>query len=159
MGDLLGDFGDDSQVPRTDPPTQSGSALDAMLGGSDDEDLFAPPAPLQEAAPAQAPSALIAWQRQKDEELREKDNQDAEKSEALKNQARDSLTKFNNTVSEAQGNRATHNRELDEQKRADLEGVAGNQWEKVVKFVDFNRSDLHEKDVSKFKTLLLQLKH
>jgi hypothetical protein len=40
-----------------------------------------------------------------------------------------------------------------------LQANVGNQWEKVVGFIDFNRSDLHERDVAKFKTLLLQLKH
>ena len=33
-----------------------------------------------------------------------------------------------------------------------------NKWEGVAGYIDFNRSDLHEKDVSRMKSLLLQLK-
>jgi hypothetical protein len=168
MGDLLGEFGDedqsastdvlgsvDTQNPRSPPP----SALDAMLGGSDDDDLFSAPAPEPVVAADQPPSALITWQHQKDEELREKDARDTQAAEARKAEAKESLDKFNKQLAEAQDKRAIHNRELDSQKKADLDADSGNQWEKVVKFVDFNRSDLHERDVSKFKTLLLQLKH
>jgi hypothetical protein len=112
---------------------------------------------IPEPAPSQT-AALVAWQEQKNVELREKDAGESEANDALRATAGQSARDFLTTISASQEKRAVHNRELDEQKKADL-NATGNTWEKVVKFIDFNRSDLHERDVSKMKTLLLQLKH
>jgi hypothetical protein len=164
MEDLAGDFGiapiDSSDiVSLVDAGPPKSTDLDGMLAGSDDDDLFgtAVPAAPPEQTPAPA-SALIAWERQKQIELGEKDSQDASKDADLRTAASGALKDFLAKLSDGQSKRAIHNKELDEQKRADLEAT-GNQWEKVVKFIDFNRSDLHQKDISKMKTLLLQLKH
>jgi hypothetical protein len=171
MGDLLGEFGDDADAPTdvpglldappavSEPPAGAGSSLDGMLAGSDDDDLFGAQPPAPEPAAAQPTSALVQWQRAKDTELQEKDARDDAASGELKAKARDALTAFNKTIAEGQEKRRVHNAELDAEKTADLQANFGNQWEKVVKFIDFNRSDLHERDVAKFKTLLLQLKH
>jgi uncharacterized protein with von Willebrand factor type A (vWA) domain len=160
MEDLLGAPGGDDINDVVSADTVKSSGLDGMLAGSDDDDLFggppaAVPPPEQSAAPQ---SALIAWEREKQIELREKDAQDEARSADLKAAAGSSLKDYLAKLSEAQEKRAVHNRELDDQKMADLEAT-GNQWEKVVKFIDFNRSDLHQRDISKMKTLLLQLKH
>jgi hypothetical protein len=170
MGDLLADFSDEPQNPTDDnglldtsnpfsePPVQGGSGLDGMLAGSDD-DLFTAQAPSSTPGPSQPASALVHWQHEKDAALRDLDARDAQAADELKAKARASLDAFNTTVADSQGKRRVSNAELDTQKIADLQANFGNQWEKVVRFVDFNRSDLHERDVSKFKTLLLQLKH
>jgi hypothetical protein len=169
MGDLLGDF-DDLQPPPQDPGaipaeisnpiSQPSSGLDMMLADQDDDDIFSPPAPAaDQPPPGQPESALIAWKRQKDSELRDKDAVESQSADDIKAQARALAEYFFKTIAEAQEKRRVHNHELDEQKKADLESQAGTQWEKVVKFIDFNRSDLHERDVAKFKSLLLQLKH
>jgi hypothetical protein len=157
-GDEPGDILD--PLSGQNPAAQSGSALDSMLAAGDDDDLFSPPAP-EPAQPSadQPPSALIAWQREKDAELGTKDSEESARSDELKAQARSAADNFLKTVADSQQKRALHNKELDEQKTADLASQAGTQWEKVVKLIDFNRSDLHERDVAKFKSLLLQLKH
>jgi hypothetical protein len=129
-----------------------------MLADPEDDDLFSPPAPAATEPPDQ-PSALVAWQRQKDSELSDRDAVDSQNADDLKSQARALADSFFKTIAEAQEKRGVHNKELDDQKKADLESEAGTQWERVVKFIDFNRSDLHERDVAKFKSLLLQLKH
>jgi hypothetical protein len=131
-----------------------------MLADGDDDDLFSgtPSQPVQ-TLPDQPQSALIAWQRAKDSELQEKDAQESQQSDSLKAQARTAADNFFKTIAESQEKRRVHNNELDAQKKADLESQTGNQWERVVKFIDFNRSDLHEREVGKFKSLLLQLKH
>jgi hypothetical protein len=153
-GDILDPF------PNQNPTTQPGSALDSMLADPDDDDLFSPPAPqAQQSLPDQPVSALVAWQREKDGELQAKDAADAAKADEIKAQARASADTFFKTLEDSQQKRALHNKELDEQKLADLASQTGTQWEKVVKLIDFNRSDLHERDVAKFKSLLLQLKH
>jgi hypothetical protein len=131
-----------------------------MLADQDDDDLFSAPAPQSgSAASLQPASALVAWQREKDEELRAKDQEEAAKADELKATARSTADNFSKTVAEAQQKRAVHNHELDEQKIADIASQTGTQWERVVKLIDFNRSDLHTRDVAKFKSLLLQLKH
>jgi hypothetical protein len=168
MGDLLDDFAtQDDALGQTDSlgllgssnPPQADSSLDGMLGDADDDDLFGGAPPQPAPVSSQPPSALIAWQRAKDAELQEKDGQEAQVADDLKGTARASLDTFTKTIADAQEKRRVHNAELDVQKKADLESQSGNQWERVVKFVDFNRSDLHERDIAKFKTLLLQLKH
>jgi hypothetical protein len=172
MDDLLGNLGDGQpddegqsgdvlgSLSGSNPPSQPGSALDSMLADQDDDDLFsAPAAPPEQPSSSQPPSALIAWQREKDAELQGKDAEEAAKADGLKAEARSAADNFVKTIADAQHKRAVHNKELDDQKKADLESQAGTQWEKVVKFIDFNRSDLHERDVAKFKSLLLQLKH
>jgi hypothetical protein len=171
MDDLLGGVTDEAQTPTdannlfdtsdpiSGPPGQASSGLDGMLAGSDDDDLFGGQAPAPEPVSSQPASALIQWQHAKDAELREQDARDAQAADELKAKARASLDTFTKTIADSQEKRRVHNAELDSQKVADLQASSGNQWEKTVKFIDFNRSDLHERDVAKFKTLLLQLKH
>ena len=81
------------------------------------------------------------------------------KAKTLLVKSRNSLDSFNKKIAEAQEKRGKDNLAVDEQTFASLKETPQNKWERVVKYIDFNRSDLHEKDVSKMKSLLLQLKH
>ena len=141
------------------PPAQSGG-LDGMLAGSDNEDdLFGGPEPFDQPPAETGPSpALAEWERAKREEIAEIDAKNDEADAKMREEARERLNEFNKALEEGQAQRAKGNLELDEQKAASLEAT-GQKWEKVVSYIDFNRADLHERNVSRMKTLLLQLKH
>jgi hypothetical protein len=124
-----------------------------------DDILFASQAPTPHPVSSEPTAALRAWQRTKDAELQEQDARDSQAADELKAKARASLDAFNKTIAESQEKQRVHNAELAAQKTADAEVMGGNQWERVVNFIDFRRSDLHQVDVAKFQTLLLQLRH
>ena len=163
MEDMLASGQNDDLFGSEETPQEqqnSTTGLDGMLAGSDnDDDLFGASAPAPAPA-AEAPqsSALNDWERTKREEIAELDRKNDEADAELKNQAREKLDKFNETLRKAQESREQHNKELEEQFLAEQKSEAKS-WEKVVGYIDFNRTDLHERDVSKMKTLLLQLKH
>lgn len=168
MDDMLGSGSDneglfDAPAQETAPAPSGG--IDGMLAaGSDDEDLFGQPAAAPAAAaatpaePAMS-SALQEWERAKHAELAELDRKNDEADTQLRDQAREKLEQFNKTIREAQAKQEQHNKEVDEQTVAAQKNGSENKWETVVGYIDFNRSDLHERDVSRMKTLLLQLKH
>lgn len=155
--DLFGE----TNVSVEDQPdvVEAGGDLDAMLANDDNDDLFANEVPPPAQQPEISSSALIEWERTKSDEISEMDNASSQADNELRQKASESLNKFHQTLTEAQQNRAKHNKEVDEQTIADIEATGVQKWERVVSFIDFNRSDLHTRDVSKMKSLLLQLKH
>ena len=168
MEDMLGSGSDNEglfEAPAQEQAPASGGALDGMLAaGSDDEELFGAAAPAAEPAAGAAPvapasSAVQEWERTKQAEIAELDKKNDEADAKLRDQAREKLDQFNKTIREAQEKREQHNKELDQQTVAAQKSGSQNKWETVVGYIDFNRSDLHERDVSRMKTLLLQLKH
>lgn len=171
MDDMLGSGSDNEglfDAPAQTAAPEATGGLDGMLAaGSDDEDLFgqaAAPAASSAAAAAApvdtpASSALIEWERAKQAELAELDKKNEDADAKLREAARDKLDQFNKTIREAQEKREQHNKEIDQQTVAAQKSGSENKWETVVGYIDFNRSDLHERDVSRMKTLLLQLKH
>ena len=163
-----------------DASPQSGSNdLVGASSGNASHDIFGPPATSQaaddifgspESGPAddiyanqpaepQRISALVEWQEKKNQEIAVIDQQESEEIAKIRSKAQEELDAFNKKIDEAQANRAKHNKAVDEETKASLEENPTNKWERVVKYIDFNRSELHEKDVSKMKSLLLQLKH
>lgn len=154
-------FGGNNQTTSNDglfgvPASQGSNNVDDMLAGSDDDDLFAQAVQPQEQ---ETPSALVEWEKQKQIEIQNIDAKNQQDDEELNKKASEAITKFNDNLHEAQEKRAKHNLELDQQFFSDMDSNPENQWEKVVSYIDFNRSDLHQKDISKMKSLLLQLKH
>ena len=107
----------------------------------------------------EAVSALVEWQKEKDEEIAKNDQDEQEAATKMKAKASEELAAYNAKIEEAQTNRAAHNKSVDEETMAALNGESDNKWERVVSYIDFNRNELHEKDVSRMKSLLLQLKH
>lgn len=162
MEEMLAGTQDDEIFASTGQETlpTGTSNVDQMLGDGDD-DLF--DAPAAQETPASTTevatsSAVTEWERSKKDEIAELDRKNDSADEELRSEARDKLDKFNETVRQAQEKREQHNKELEEQFLAEQKSE-GKSWEKVVGYIDFNRTDLHEHDVSKMKTLLLQLKH
>jgi hypothetical protein len=140
----------------TPPPAADQAGLDAMLAGPDDDDLFDGPA---DVAPVpETPSALVAWEREKRAELDEKDAADGASADAIRSAAAQTLNDWFEKLHSGQAKRAQHNKEADAAKIEDLNQDVPNRWEKVVKLIDFTRSDLHVRDVARMKSLLLQLK-
>ncbi|OHS97404.1 hypothetical protein TRFO_36354 [Tritrichomonas foetus] len=160
---LDGDENDDDlfSTPQNTnaPPPQQQSNLDDMLANDDDDDLFANNNSTNAPAEPEQPSALTAWEAKKREELAQLDAGEAKQNDTLRDEAKVALDKHFATLRNAQELRAKHNLEVDQQTIADLESTINNKWEKTVSYIDFNRSDLHERDVSRMKSLLLQLKH
>lgn len=153
--DMFGDA--NTALFGAEQPAQQ-EAVDMMLAGSDGEDdLFGAPEivaqePMQE-------SAIAQWEKQKQAEIAETENVYNENDAKLKQMAAEKLQQFYATLREAQEKREQHNKDVDEQTIATQQSPSENKWENVVAYIDFNRSDLHEKDVSRMKSLLLQLKH
>lgn len=161
-----------SSQPPLQPPTQPHehgemNHIDDMLANDDDDDdLFSnnntnnnASNPNQPPAEPETPSALIEWEAKKKEELAVLDKEESEKNEELRKEGKAASDKFYDGLRDAQAKRAKHNLEVDEQTKADLESTNENVWEKTVSYIDFNRTDLHERDVSRMKTLLLQMKN
>ena len=131
---------------------------DQMLAGDDDADELYQQAPSGTAAFAE-PTPISKWNEEKQAELLAKEAKEEEEKENLRNQSSSEIQAFLNRVDELQQKRAAQNKELDEQFVKTQEDQTIQQWERVVNQIDFNRTDLHEKDVSKMKSLLLQLKN
>lgn len=136
------------------PQTQ---ANDNEFGGENDavEDIYA-------SGPAAEPekvSALVEWEQNRNKIIADQDDEEEKQISAMRQKASEDLSNFHKKIEEGQETRAHHNVEVDAETKAALESHPENQWEGVVSYIDFNRSDLHEKDVSRMKGLLLQLKH
>lgn len=140
-------------------PQETSHELGDMLGG-DDDDLFGAgdPVPVQTFVDAE-PSAVAKWEQEKNAEIADRDAAEQEVDNGLKEKANAARDTFYKNLQEAQEKRHAHNKEVDEQTVSGMESTVENQWEKVVSYIDFNRTDLHEKDVSRMKSLLLQMKH
>jgi hypothetical protein len=137
-------------------PDPSSTAFGSMLGGEDDDfQIAAPPSAVPPVS--QPPSALVQWQRNKTLELAEQDAKDHAAGQALTEEAAARRDRFFANVKEASDNRARHNAELDAQRSAALDGHA-NPWVTVGELSAFDRTDLHVRDVSGMKKLLISLK-
>ena len=156
-------FGQDHPPAAAQPAPESspvGGNLDDMLtNDNDDDDLFggAPQQSFQQSQDQhhndqpEASAALQQWEAKKKEEIAQLDQKEEKENEALRDEARDKLEKHLATLRNSQEMRAKQNREADQQKMADLESTVSNKWEKTVAYIDFNRGDLHERDVSRMK--------
>jgi hypothetical protein len=143
---------------ETDFVEQPDGTVNGMLCDDSDEDLFGSEQVAASKPPPVSSSAILAWEEGKRREIESKDREESEVAEKLKGEASSALKTFHEKLSVAQSNRAKHNRELDAQKIAEQKKVPDNRWERVVEQIDFSRADLHVKDVSKMRSLLLQLK-
>lgn len=156
------DFGLDAfsaGEPQNDFPVEPQNELDGMFG-KDDDDIYGACDPVPAAnLMEEEPSALAKWEQEKKEEIAVKDAEEQKLDEEIKIKAKAAADAFYKNLEEAQEKRHLHNKEVDEQTIAAQESTLENQWERVVSYIDFNRTDLHEKDVSRMKSLLLQLKH
>ena len=170
--DMLGDdageeagLGGDSSAP-----TNSKGGIDGMLADNDDDDdLFgAPqqPEPVSMQSFEQPPDdhveqsrAIVEWEREKQAEIQKLDADQQAADEKMRSEASAKLDEHYKVLRTSQENRAHHNLEVDDEfiRSQSDEGVS--KWERVVSYIDFNRGDLHERDASRMKTLLLQLKH
>ena len=147
----------DNQVTDLGFGSAPASGGDQMLAGDDDDEELYQQAPAPAAAAE--PTPISKWNEEKQAQIAIQDQKEREDMENLKNQSSSDLQAFNNKVDELQKKRAVQNKELDEQFIRSQEDETIQPWERVVNQIDFNRTDLHEKDVSKMKTLLLQLKN
>ena len=154
--DGQGDNADDIFGSPQQDQQNSTDVFGAQAQGDADDIYSAGPA---EPAEPERESALVEWQKQKDQEIAAIDAQEEKDVAEMKEKARKQLDDYNKKVDEAQAKRAKHNLDVDKETFAALNSHPENQWESVVTYIDFNRSDLHEKDVSRMKSLLLQLKH
>ena len=140
------------------PAPAEQNAADIFGGSQNNADDIYAGGPAEPAVPERE-SALVEWQRQKDQEISVIDEKEAKEIAEMKEKASKELAAYNKKVQEAQENRAKHNLSVDQETIASLNSTPENKWERVVSYIDLNRTDLHEKDVSRMKSLLLQLKH
>jgi hypothetical protein len=158
MVELLDDLGDvfpaagDAGAPRVS------ANVEAMLGGSDDDDPYSAPAAAPAAPPAPA-SALAAWGREIQLEIAKRDAGDQEFAGQLRESARGRLDEHYALLRAEQEKRAKLNQENEIAKLEELDRDTKNPWEKVGLLIDTQRTDLHVRDVSRMSSLLRKLKH
>ncbi|OHT03418.1 Clathrin light chain [Tritrichomonas foetus] len=177
--DLFNMLGDDNEAPETDLQNdfqpqdlnlndnqalnadQEGGIDQMLAGGDDDDDLFGGPSqnPNDQAPEPEQQTALVEWERKRQEEIQKIDAELSAQDEELRKQASASLDKYYKGLKESQEKRAQCNIETDQQFLSTQSNTDIPTWERVVGYIDFNRSDLHERDASRMKSLLLQLKH
>jgi hypothetical protein len=103
--------------------------------------------------------ALTDWKRQKDADLSEKDSEDEELAKKLRGEAQTRVEEYFQTLRTEQDKRSKANAEAEATKVGKLEEEGRNPWEKVGQLLDFTRTNSHEKDITKFRRLLIELKN
>ena len=151
-------FGEPAAPTQQNDSNQEEQNSMMALKSDDENELFNTPDPVQ-VPENNEPTPISKWTQEKQAELAIQEQKENEDKNSLQAQASSYLATFLQNVDAAQSKRATHNQELDEQFIKSQEDSTVQPWEKVVNQIDFNRTDLHEKDVSKMKDLLLHLKN
>lgn len=160
---MLGDSGSDDlfDIPQTTNSENnviSKNSGNGIFGFNQGEvDLYSSPPPPEVTETQNV--AVKQWETTKNQELAAKDKEESEKYDKMVSKASTDLAQYKKKITESQEVRAQHNKEIEDQNTEVTQSKPENKWEEVVSFIDFNRSDLHKKDVSRMKSLLLQLKH
>ena len=130
-----------------------------MQDDGQDDDLYSvePESTQQEEQKELSPKE--EWEKTRRAEIDASDEAEREAINELRAKGTKSVEEFNAKLKDLQEKRMQHNQEVDKEIIEDINSTAYKEWEKVVSLIDFNRSDLHEKDCAKMKSILLQLKH
>ena len=159
MTDMFEDSGSDdlfntSPPPKTENKKSAPGSADGFFGKPADNFLSntAPQPQVQS-------TILVDWEKKKIQETNKLDDELLAKDKKMYEKAREELDQYFNKIKEAQEKRLEHNKEVEKAIIEELQKESQNKWETVVNYIDFNRSDLHKKDISRMKSLLLQLKH
>merc|ERR550534_668158 len=153
-----------------DPVDVSVSAAEMINGGADvplNHPLDAAPVPQEVNGDASPPESEVAptqktllWREEQLKKIAEKDKNEEAKLEEWRNTAKRELEEWYARQAEQVEKHKKNNRvaEAEFVKERD-ETTPGNEWERISRLCDFNpKNNKNTKDVSKLRSLLLQLK-
>lgn len=109
------------------------------------------------------PECLKLWKKEQEERLKKKDADEEDKKEELRMKAKQELEDWYKHYEEQLAKSKMANREKEEEFVAEIGGMnhiePGSEWERVAKHCDFSaKAAGHTKDVSRMRSILLQLK-
>ncbi|KAG2482410.1 hypothetical protein HYH03_018645 [Edaphochlamys debaryana] len=137
------------------------AAVPPVTLGGDDEDAFFQAYTHTPSAPAPPPpeevDPRVDWRKQNSEQLKKKDTEEAALKERLRETAARHLAKFYEVRATTLSQRKSNNRKSEAHQKAVEVPASGTPWEKVNALVNF--SSPHQKDVSRYKALLITVKN
>jgi len=152
------------------PPAPQDWSEDAAPGqhclfeGSAPEVVVPPVAPAVERVvtpvPRVEPEAILRWREEHQRRLVEKDSQEEEAKEALRQKARQELEEWYAQHDESLGRTRHANRCAEKELAADAEAAEpGAEWERIAKLCDFNpKTARGSRDVSRMRGIILHVK-
>lgn len=146
-------FQEETEAPLAAPPpdySSFGGEVQEVTGGM---------AHLSMARPSEEPECLKRWKVEQEEKLRRKDADEEEKKEELRRVAAKELADWYKQYEEQLAKTRQNNKEQ-EVVVSEMNGITpGQEWERVSSHCDFSaKAPGHTKDVSRMRSILLQLK-
>lgn len=143
-------------IPPDGPAGGSNPFDSAPIGGGDVSEIK----PAEKVEP-KGPSALDEWRRQRRILIESEDQKEVSETEKMRAAAAKQLEDKKAEIKQMQEDAKKRNLEEDKETMAMLDNKAGNQWENVAKHAELEkeRSDLHQRDVTRMRALLFNLKH
>jgi len=148
---VMGGFETEAPLAAAAPDYSSfGGEVQEMTGGM---------AHLSMARPSEEPECLKRWKVEQEEKLRMKDADEEEKKEELRKVAAKELADWYKQYEEQLEKTRLNNKEQ-EVVVSEMNGITpGQEWERVSSHCDFSaKAPGHTKDVSRMRSILLQLK-
>jgi len=124
------------------------------MNGYDDLPSIHPPRPTEE------PEKIRLWREEQRVRLEQKDAEENVKKDELRETAKKELDDWYKHYAEQIQKTKTQNRAAEQEYVKDRDAeTPGQEWERIAKLCDFNpKSSKHSKDVSRMRSILLQLK-
>jgi len=148
-----------------DPPAVVEPAAEAPAAPPAAPEVVVPPvAPAVERVvtpvPRVEPEAILRWREEHQRRLVEKDSQEEEAKEALRQKARQELEEWYAQHDESLGRTRHANRCAEKELAADAEAAEpGAEWERIAKLCDFNpKTARGSRDVSRMRGIILHVK-
>jgi len=144
--------------PQTEAPLAA-AAPDYSSFGGEVQEMTGGMAHLSMARPSEEPECLKRWKVEQEEKLRMKDADEEEKKEELRKVAAKELADWYKQYEEQLEKTRLNNKEQ-EVVVSEMNGITpGQEWERVSSHCDFSaKAPGHTKDVSRMRSILLQLK-
>ncbi|GIL64736.1 hypothetical protein Vafri_18625 [Volvox africanus] len=152
----LGDFATAAPVDADqDALVDAAGVVDA------DEDPFfqhySPPTPAAQPPAPEVVDPRVEWRKQNNEILKKKDVDEAAAKQKQKETATQYLSKYYEVRTTTLTQRKTNNRKSEAHQREVEVPVTGGPWEKIHALVNLNSGN-HQKDISRYKALLITCK-
>merc|ERR1712130_53450 len=159
----LGDIGEDLGLGAA--PQDFSAAADENFGGNieDEEgkDIYAGMQNLSINKAQEEPVFITKWKEEQQERLRKKDEEEATAMDELKGKAKKELEDwYKRYETQLEKTKSSNREEETKYETNELNGIEpGSEWERVAKHCNFSaKAPGHTKDVSRMRTIMLQLK-
>jgi len=144
------------------PVATNYSAIEDQFGGGYEDNMMTTGMSGMRLS-GEEPECLKLWKREQEMMLKKKDADEEVKKEELRMKAKQELEDWYQHYEEQLSKSKMSNREKEEEFVAEIGGMnhiePGSEWERVAKHCDFSaKAAGHTKDVSRMRSILLQLK-